>query len=98
MILINKQDVLKTVLILWFVATTCYVAYDQYASYKVKGISQAYNSGYVAAIDELIKKTKESGCQPFEVTKDEEKVSIVDNSCLSAQAQPQPQAGQKAAK
>lgn len=82
MLTINKQDVLKTIIIIWFIATTSYVAYDQYSDYKVRGIQAAYQSGYGTAIDDLIKKTEESQCQSFEVAKDDDKVSLVNTECL----------------
>lgn len=82
MLTINKQDILKTIVIIWFIAATGYVAYDQFADYKIKGIQQAYQSGYTTAVDDLIKKTKESGCQSFEVTKDSEKASLISADCL----------------
>lgn len=101
MLTINKQDILKTAVIIWFIATTSYVAYDQYSDYKIKGIQAAYQSGYSTAIDDLIKKSKESQCQSFEVTKNSDKVSLVNTGCLqqAQQSDSQPaSSSQKAAK
>jgi hypothetical protein len=85
MMQINKQDVFKTVLIFWFIAATGYFVYDQYDAYKLKGLQRAQQVGYVQAVDDLIKKTEESGCQPFDVAKEDKKVSIVSAQCLSGQ-------------
>lgn len=93
MISINKQDIFKTVLIIWFVAATGYVIYDQYASYKVLGIQAAYQQGYTDSVSRLIAEAEKSQCQPFEVRKDETKISLVNGQCLqSAGEQVQPQA------
>jgi hypothetical protein len=93
MISINKQDILKTVVIIWFVATTGYVVYDQYASYKVLGIQAAYQQGYADSVSQLIAESQKSQCQPFEVRKDDTKISLVNGACLqSAGEQVQPQA------
>jgi hypothetical protein len=91
MLSINKQDVLKTILIIWFFATTVYVAYDLYAGYKIRGMQAAYQQGYATSIDDLIKKTKASNCQSFEVKKDDQQIQIVDAQCQQ-QAQAQAQA------
>jgi hypothetical protein len=90
MLTINKQDIFKTIIIIWFIATTSYVAYDQYSDYKIKGIQAAYQSGYGAAIDDLINKSKESQCQSFEVAKDSDKVSLVNTDCLKQTEATQP--------
>jgi hypothetical protein len=89
MLSINKQDVFKTILILWFIATTSYFVYDQYFDYKVKGIKAAYDSGYATAVDDLIKETKKGTCQPFEVTKGEEKASLISADCIPQQQESQ---------
>lgn len=84
---INKQDVMKTVMIIWFVGATLYVAYDLYAGYKIRGMQQAYQTGYAASVDDLIKKAEDSQCQPFEVQKDGKKIQLVNGQCLQQQGQ-----------
>ena len=79
---ITRQDVVKTVLIVWFVATTGYVAFDLYAGYKIRGMQQAYKDGYATSVDDLIKKAESSQCQPFEVQKDGKKTQLVNGQCL----------------
>ena len=98
MLTLNKQDILKTVLIIWFLATTFYFVYDQYAGYKVRGMQAAYQQGYQASITELIAKSKESNCKGFGIKQGSEELNLIDVKCLqsqgdqqlSAPAQPQP--------
>lgn len=92
MLTINKQDVFKTIIIIWFVATTGYVIYDVYAGYKIRGMQAAYNTGYTDSVAQLIDQTEKSGCTPFEVTKDAKKIQLVNGQCLSAS----PAGGQQA--
>jgi hypothetical protein len=87
MMTITRQDVMKTVLIVWFVATTGYVAFDLYAGYKIRGMQQAYKDGYATSVDDLIKKTEGSQCQPFEVQKDGKKTQLINAQCLQQQGQ-----------
>ena len=94
MMTINKQDILKTLVIIWFVAATGYVVYDQYAGYKIRGMQQAYQTGYAKSVEDLIAQTEKSGCQPFEVKKDDKKISLVDGQCLQQQSQGQAQGPQ----
>jgi hypothetical protein len=82
MLTINKQDVFKTVVIIWFVATTGYVVFDLYTGYKIQGMQQAYQTGYTTAVDDLMKKSEESQCQPFEAQKDDKKIQLVNARCL----------------
>lgn len=92
MLTINKQDILKTVMIIWFVATTGYVIFDLYNGYKIQGIQKAYQTGYAKSVDDLIAQTEKSGCQAFEVKKDDKKISLVSGQCLQQpgqQEQPQ---------
>jgi hypothetical protein len=91
MMTINKQDVMKTVLIIWFVGATIYVAYDLYAGYKIRGMQQAYQTGYATSVDDLIKKAEGSQCQPFEVQKDGKKIQLVNGQCLQQQGNQQSQ-------
>lgn len=83
MMTINKGDIVKTAVIVWFIAATGYVVYDQVATYKLKGLQQAYQTGYGTAVDDFMKKVKEGNCQPFEINKNNEKVSVVSASCLN---------------
>jgi hypothetical protein len=87
MLTISRQDVLKTLVIIWFVGTTGYVIYDTYIGYKVRGMQTAYNAGYGKSVDDLIKKSTDSKCQPFEVQKDGTKLQLIDVACLQQQNQ-----------
>ncbi len=88
---IKKEDIIKTVIILWFVATTGYVIFDQYQAFKIGAMQNSYKTGYTDSIMQLMKQTKESGCNPFEVRKEDAKIQLVDGACLNNTAmQPEP--------
>ena len=94
MMTISKQDVFKTLIIIWFAATTIYVGWDLWSSYAQKGIQQAYKTGYATSVNDLFKKIDESKCQPIEVRKDENtKIQVIDAQCQQQAQQPvtQPQ-------
>jgi len=87
MITINKQDIVKTILIIWFVGTTVYVANDLYTGYKIRGIQAAYQQGYAQSVGDLIQKVQGSNCQPVEVKKDNNDLKLIDTQCLQQQGQ-----------
>jgi uncharacterized lipoprotein YajG len=95
MLTINKQDILKTLLIIWFVGATGYVAYDIYASYKIRGMQAAYNQGYADSISQVIDQTEKNQCQPLDIHNADKKIQTVDARCLPAQTQTQPAAVKK---
>lgn len=82
MLTITKQDILKILTIMWFVAATGYVAYDQYLGYKVRGMQAAYQQGYADSVAQLIGEAEKNQCQPFEVKKDDKKIQLVNGQCL----------------
>jgi hypothetical protein len=87
MLTISRQDVFKTLIIIWFIGTTGYFIYDIYINYRVRGMQMAYNDGYGASVNDLIKKATSNKCQPFEVQKDGTKLQLIDISCLQQQNQ-----------
>ena len=92
MMTISKQDIIKTLVIIWFVATTGYVIYDIYEGYKIRGIKAAYEAGYAESIDQLIKES-EKGCQPIDVNKADKKIQLVNAQCMQSAEQAQAQQG-----
>lgn len=96
MISINKQDVFKTALIIWFIAATGYVAYDQYLGYKVRGMQAAYQQGATDATKQLFDKSQAGQCkETVTVTLGESKLELIDVKCLqqAPASDGQPQAG-----
>lgn len=79
----EKKDIIKTILIVWVIATTGYVAMDVWNDYKIKGIQAAYQQGQKETIAQVINQAKNGQCQPFDVSDGEGKTQIVDASCLS---------------
>ncbi|HEX8974270.1 MAG TPA: hypothetical protein VF817_02160 [Patescibacteria group bacterium] len=89
---VTRQDVIKTVLIIWFLAATGYVIWDQYQGFKIRGMQASYQQGYGDAINQVIDQAKKEGCQPFEVRSNETKVQVVSGQCLQQANQLQQQA------
>ena len=87
MMTISKQDVLKTIIIIWFVGATGYVIYDTYIGYKVRGMQAAYNAGYSTSVNDLIGKISNSNCQPIEIKKDNTDIKLIDYGCLQKQTE-----------
>lgn len=79
----EKKDIIKTILIVWIIATTGYVAMDVWNDYKIKGIQAAYQQGQKETIAQVISQAKNGQCQPFDVSDGENKTQIMDASCLS---------------
>jgi hypothetical protein len=92
MLSIGKQDIIKTVLIIWFIAATGYVVYDIYIGYKVRGMQAAYQQGYTDAVNQVIDQTQKGGCQTTDIHSGDKKVSIVAAQCAQS-----PQAAQQGA-
>lgn len=78
----EKKDIIKTILIVWIIATTGYVAMDVWNDYKIKGIQAAYQQGQKETIAQVINQMKNGQCQPFDISDGEGKTQIVDASCL----------------
>jgi hypothetical protein len=100
--MISRNDIVKTLMIVWFVATTGYVIADLYIGYRVRGIQAAYQNGYASSVSDFVKKLQDNKCQPVEIKKNEnEKIQVIDVQCLKQQQEQQgpqnssqPQAGQ----
>jgi len=82
------HDILKTILIVWFVAATLYVLYDLYNGYKVKGMQAAYQQGYADSVAQVIDKVTAAHCTPIEIRKGDQSVSIVDATCTASSLLP----------
>ena len=90
MISSGKQDIIKTIIIIWFIAATGYVLADQYNGYKIRGIQAAYQQGFSESIDQIMQQMQKSGCAPFEIQNGEAKAKIVDAQCLPQEDIAQP--------
>jgi hypothetical protein len=77
----NKQDILKTVLIVWLMASTAYVVYDIYDNFRIKSAQAAYQQGYVDSAREVIEKVSEANCVPIEIRTGDESVAVVAGTC-----------------
>ena len=84
--MISRQDITKTLMIIWFVATTGYVAVDIYMGYRVRGMQAAYQNGYATSVSDFVKKIQDNKCKPLDIKKNEnEKIQVIEMDCLSQQ-------------
>lgn len=81
----KKIPVLKVVIIVWLVLSTCYVVYGEYTRLTVYVGQRAYNTGLRDAVNQLIEQSKT--CQPIPVTSSDQKVSLISIECLKAPAE-----------
>ena len=79
-----KKEILKTILIIWLFAATSYVVFNEWNSYKAKGIQAAYQQGITDTIGKLINQTQQNPCQPVDVSLQDKKIQVVDATCLPA--------------
>ena len=85
----KKNEILRTILTIWFLATTGYVVYDFWNEYKTKGIQNAYNLGLTDTVNKLIQQVESSQCQPVEVFSGEKKLQVVSAQCLPVKQEAQ---------
>lgn len=88
-----KNDILKTIVIIWLFAATSYVVFNEWNSYKEKGIQAAYQQGMTDTIGKLIDQTQKNPCQPVDVSLQNTKIQVVDAKCLQQTEQPASTAG-----
>jgi len=88
-----KNDIPKTIVIIWLFAATGYVVFNEWSGYKEKGIQAAYQQGVADTVSKLIDQAQKNPCQPIDVNLQDKKIQIVDAKCLPAsQTAQQPQA------
>lgn len=83
--MINKSEIIRTLLVVWILATTSYVAYDLWNDYKIKGIEEAYRVGASDIVNGIFQETEKMGCQPFKVFDKEKEVELINAACISQQ-------------
>lgn len=91
----TKTEIIRTVLVVWFLAATIYVAYDIWNEYEVKGIKAAYQEGVENTVNELISQVEKSGCDPIDVYSGDKKLQLVSYVCLSGMQATVPSSEQK---
>jgi hypothetical protein len=82
----RRNEIFKTIVIIWIVAATGYVVFDLWSDYKVKGIQAAYQTGKNETIQQLIDEVKKNGCQPLGITKDQQTLQVINADCLGQPA------------
>lgn len=84
----NKQDIVKTITIIWILASAVYIGYDTWNDYKIRGIQQAYQAGIDDSTRQIFEKNKASQCkQPIEISFQGDKLDLIDVMCLQQQSQ-----------
>lgn len=79
---INKEDIIKIILTVWFIVATIYVGYDIWNDYKIIGVQKAYNQGIEDMTVKVIDEIGKTGCDPVDVYAGEKKTQIVNAQCL----------------
>jgi predicted negative regulator of RcsB-dependent stress response len=81
--MLNKQEIIKTIAIIWILGSILYIGYDTWNDYKIRGIQQAYQAGIDDSMKQIFDKNKESQCkQPIEISFQGNKLNIIDIACL----------------
>ena len=88
----NKQDIIKTAVIIWIIGSVAYIGYDTWNDYKIRGVQQAYQAGIDDSTRQIFEKNKANQCkQPIEISFQGDKLNIIDITCLQ---QPSQETGQ----
>jgi len=85
----KKIPVLKVIMIVWLVLSTCYVVYGEYTRLNVYVAQRAYNMGLSEAVNQLIQQAQT--CKAIPITSGNQKIEVVSTACLK------PPAGSEAA-
>ncbi len=93
----TKQDIIKSGILIWIVASVVYIGWDTWRDYQIRGVQRAYQTGANDSIKQLLDKSKAAQCkEAVPVTLGEEKMEFIDIACIQpaptaqdASAQPQ---------
>lgn len=89
----QKQEIFRTIVIIWLVGSVVYIASDIWNDYKIKGINQAYQNGAEALTKQIFNQSEANGCgKTVELKLGEEKMELIDAKCLPDVANSSPQA------
>lgn len=85
--MLNKQEIIKTVVVVWILGSVLYIGYDTWNDYKIRGMQQAYQAGIDASAKQIFEKNQASQCkQPIEISFQGNKLNLIDVECLKQQA------------
>lgn len=76
--------ILLIVLLAWAVFSLVYIGYDTWTDFKAGQMNQAYQQGRVDTVNNLISRAQKD-CQPFSVNSQNNKINLIDVSCLQQQ-------------
>ena len=86
-IMLNKQEIIKTVVIIWILGSVLYIGYDTWNDYKIRGMQQAYQAGIDDSTKQIFEKSRDGQCkQPVEISFQGKKLDLIDVECLKQQA------------
>lgn len=78
----NKGALILLILLLaWAVFSLVYIGYDTWTDFKAAKMNQAYQQGRVETMNRLVSKAKED-CKPFNISSQNDKVNLINVSCL----------------
>lgn len=79
---ISSKTALKLAIILWMVFSIGYICWDVWNDFKVKSVSQAYQTGRNETVNQLISQAENKECQPFSVFTDQKQIQLINIVCL----------------
>ena len=87
----TKQDLIKTLVIVYIVGSVIYIGWDSWHNYQVNGVQAAYQAGATDTVKQILDKSTADQCKSgVPITLAGTTTQFVDVKCLQ---QPQAQAG-----
>ena len=76
----NKQNLFVGVVIIWIIFSAGYIIRDQWQSFKVEQLGQAYQQGIADSVNQLM--TEAEKCEPVNVFNQEKEIQVISVECL----------------
>ena len=83
----NKKTIFIVLAILWFGFSSIYIGLDIWNNFKAQQLANAFETGRVETINQIMQRVTEARCQPIRLFNEEGEVSLIDIACLE---QPEP--------
>ena len=88
----NTSSIFVIILLVWAIFSLIYIGYDVWSDFKSQQINQAYQSGRVNTVNNLINRATKD-CKPFTVNSNDKKVDLIRVKCLQQAGQGAQQQG-----
>jgi len=89
---ITKKSAGTIIVGLWLVASTAYIALDQWNHFQVEKVDMAYKLGRTETINQAIGQALSQNCEPFAIWNDQKRVQLINVACLQQADNGQPNA------